>query len=152
MVRVRSHIARDGRVAGNQCSEAHRQRHRKGGGEQSGRNESEGISGPEMTSPEGRARTEWAKARMGTRKLTDTGIPLQRGGSDGMTARTHHATGEALAAPVEKSPEQGRSYNRQNGKWAEGGRVADGPVVALMRGNARVSEEALLLLLLFQHK
>jgi hypothetical protein len=89
---------------------------------------------------------------MGTRKLTDTGIPLQRGGSDGMTARTHDATGEALAAPVEKSPEQGRPYNRRNGKWAEGDRVSDGPEVALMRGNARVSEEALLLLLLFQHK
>ncbi len=54
-----------------------------------------------------------------------------------MMARTHHATGEALAAPVEKSPEQGRSYNRTNGKGAEGGRVADGPEVALMRGNAR---------------
>ena len=37
-----------------------------------------------------------------------------------MTARTRHATGEALAAPVEKSPEQGRSYNRK-GKGTEGG-------------------------------
>jgi hypothetical protein len=54
-----------------------------------------------------------------------------------MRARTHHATGEALAAPVEKSPEQGRSYNRNNGKRAEGGRVADGPEVAMMWGNAR---------------
>ena len=54
-----------------------------------------------------------------------------------MMARTHHATGEALAAPVEKSPEQGRSYNRTNGKGTEGGRVAEGPVVAMMRGNAR---------------
>ncbi len=54
-----------------------------------------------------------------------------------MRARTHHATGEALAAPVEKSPEQGRLYNRSNGKWAEGGRVAEGPEVAMMRGNAR---------------
>jgi hypothetical protein len=50
---------------------------------------------------------------MGTRKLTDTGIPLQRGDSGSMTVRTHRATGEALAAPVEKSPEQGRSYNRK---------------------------------------
>jgi len=88
---------------------------------------------------------------MGARILADTGSPLRRGGSDGMRARTHHATGEALAAPVEKSPEQGRSYNRDNGKGIEGGRVADGPEVALMRGNARVSEEALLLLLIFQH-
>ena len=54
-----------------------------------------------------------------------------------MMARTHHATGEALAAPVEKSPEQGRSYNRDNGKGTEGGRVSEGPIVALMRGNAR---------------
>ena len=53
-----------------------------------------------------------------------------------MMARTHRATGEALAAPVEKSPEQGRSYNRQTGKRTEGGRVADGPVVAMMEGNA----------------
>jgi hypothetical protein len=54
-----------------------------------------------------------------------------------MMARTHQATGEALAAPVEKSPEEGRPYNRTNGKWTEGGRVAEGPVVAMMRGNAR---------------
>ena len=54
-----------------------------------------------------------------------------------MRARTHHATGEALAAPVEKSPEQGRSYNRHNGKGAEGGRVTDGPGVAMMRSNVR---------------
>ena len=54
-----------------------------------------------------------------------------------MMARTHRATGEALAAPVEKSPEQGRSYNRTNGKGTEGGKVAEGPVVATMRGNAR---------------
>jgi hypothetical protein len=53
-----------------------------------------------------------------------------------MMARIHHATGEALAAPVEKSPEQGRSYNRHNGKGTEGGKVAEGLVVALMRGNA----------------
>jgi len=38
-----------------------------------------------------------------------------------MMARTHRATGEALAALVEKSPEQGRSYNRTNGTWTEGG-------------------------------
>ena len=53
-----------------------------------------------------------------------------------MRARTHHATGEALAAPDEKSPEQGRSYNRYPGKWAEGGRVAEGLVVAWMEGNS----------------
>ena len=74
---------------------------------------------------------------MGTRTLADTGSPLRRGGSDGMMARTHRATGEALAAPVEKSPERGRPYNRYPGKGAEGGRVAEGLVVALMRGNAR---------------
>ena len=54
-----------------------------------------------------------------------------------MMARTHRATGEALAAPVEKSPERGRPYNRYPGKGAEGGRVAEGPVGATMRGNAR---------------
>jgi hypothetical protein len=74
---------------------------------------------------------------MDTRKLAVTGILLRHGESGGMTARTHHATGEALAAPNEKSPEQGRSYNRTNGKWTEGGRVAEGPVVATIRGNAR---------------
>ena len=54
-----------------------------------------------------------------------------------MIARTHHAIGEALAAPDEKSLERGRSYNRSNGKWTEGGRVAEGLVGATMRGNAR---------------
>ena len=107
---------------------------------------------PKVTKPRRPSLQPEGEDSMGTRKLADTGSPLRRGGSDGMIARTHHATGEALAAPVEKSPEQGRSYNRNNGKGAEGGRVADGPVVAMMRGNARVSEEALLLSLLFQHR
>ena len=90
-----------------------------------------------MHKSEGRDFNWRVKAAWMPEKLADTGTPLQRGGSDGMIARTHHATGEALAAPDEKSPEQGRSYNRRTGKWAEGGRVAEGPAVATMRGNAR---------------
>ena len=92
---------------------------------------------PKVQKSEGRDFNWMVKAAWIPEKLADTGIPLQRGWSDGMIARTHHATGEALAAPDEKSPEQGRSYNRQTGKWTEGGRVAEGPVVATMRGNAR---------------
>ena len=86
---------------------------------------------------EGRDFNRRVKAAWIPEKLADTGTPLQRGGSDGMTTRTHHATGEALAAPDEKSPEQGRFYNRQTGKWTEGGRVAEGPAGAMRRGNAR---------------
>ena len=68
-----------------------------------------------------------------------------------MTARTHHATGEALVAPDEKPPEQGRSYNRTNGKWTEGGRVAEGPVGAMMRGNARGAKRPCSWQSFFQH-
>jgi len=43
--------------------------------------------------------------------------------------------------PGAKSPEQGRSYNRLNGKSIEGERVTDGFAVALRRGNARGAKE-----------
>ena len=51
---------------------------------------------------------------MGSRNLTDAAPTLRRGGSDSTVTRTCRATGEALLVPSEKSPEQGRSYNRLN--------------------------------------
>ena len=54
-----------------------------------------------------------------------------------MMARTHVKQLEKPSRPDEKSLEQGRSYNRQTGKWTEGGRVAEGPVVVRKRSNVR---------------
>src|SRR5215470_17774078 len=48
------------------------------------------------------------------RNLTDAASPLRRGGSDSTVTRTHSVVGEASLVPDEKSPEQGRSYNRLN--------------------------------------
>jgi len=73
---------------------------------------------------------------MDNRKLTETVIPLQRGGNGGMAARTHRATGEALIAPARNRWRKVGSITRDTGKWTEGGRVADGPAVAMKQGNA----------------
>src|SRR5215831_9043823 len=50
----------------------------------------------------------------GMPKSDRCGIPPWRGESDSTVTRTHRVTGEALLAPDEKSPEQGRSYNWLN--------------------------------------
>ncbi|MBE0446736.1 MAG: hypothetical protein IBX64_01250 [Actinobacteria bacterium] len=56
---------------------------------------------------------------------------LRWGGSGGTWRATCKATGETLLVKGAKSPEKGRPYNRQTGKWVENGkRVAEGLVVA----------------------
>jgi hypothetical protein len=74
---------------------------------------------------------------MDNRKLTGTVIPLQRGESDGMTTRTHRATGETLPVPMRNHWSKVSLITRDTGKWTEDGRVAEGPVRAMKRGNAR---------------
>ena len=56
---------------------------------------------------------------------------------DGMVTRTCQATGEALLVPPRNSAEQGRPYNWETGKAAEGERESDGSAVAMKWGNAR---------------
>ena len=70
------------------------------------------VVAPKVLSPEGRAYNRRVKATWIHRKLTDTGIPLQRGESDGMKARTHLSNWRSPRRPDEKSSEQGKSYNR----------------------------------------
>jgi hypothetical protein len=54
----------------------------------------------------------------------------------GMSARTHRATGEALTALVRNRRRKVSPITRDTGKWTEGGRVADGPAVAMKQGDA----------------
>ena len=78
----------DSRVAGNQDSEAYRQRLPREDDESPGRNDSERKSGSKVRSPEGRVLNRRAKAAWGSRNLTDAAPSLRRGGSDSTVART----------------------------------------------------------------
>jgi len=89
-----------------------------------------------MKSSEGRARNREGEGSMGSRNLTDTAIPLRRGGSDGTMTRTCQATGEALLAPARNRRSKVGPITGEPGKWIEGERVADGSVVAMKSGNA----------------
>src|SRR5204863_1376410 len=51
--------------------------------------------------------------------------------------RTHRATGEALLVPARKGGSWVGRITGSTGKSADDERVADGPVVAVRRGNAR---------------
>src|SRR5206468_3863831 len=77
---------------------------------------------------------EGSRAR---RSLADAAVPLRRGGSGGMVTRTHPATGETLLAPPRNRRKGVGPITSAPGKWAAGERVADGPAVAMRRGNAR---------------
>ena len=78
----------DSRVAGNQDSEAYRQRLPREDDESPGRNDSERKSGSKVRSPEGRVLNRRAKAAWGSRNLTDAAPSLRRGGSDSTVAKT----------------------------------------------------------------
>ena len=103
----------------------------------SGRNASEREVAPKVSSPGGRARNREGEGGMARRKPIDaTG---RSGGvvSDGTTARTHQATGEALLVPTRKGGSWVGRITGTTGKSADDERVAEGPVVARRRGNAR---------------
>lgn len=85
---------------------------------------------------EGRARNREGEGSMGGRKLTDTAIPLWRGGSDGTLTRTDRATGEARLAPARNRRSIVGRITGDPGKSAEGEGVADGSVLAVKPGNA----------------
>jgi len=102
-----------------------------------GRNGSERRGSPETESPGGRAVANYAKAAGTRRRRADAAGPLRRGGSGGTVTRTRRATGEALLAPPRNRRKRVGPITRAPGKWADDGRVADGPGVAQRRGNAR---------------
>src|SRR5262245_60274703 len=99
-VRIGSPVAgRAGRRV-TQGPEAPQQPHPRDERKFSGRNESERVVAPKVSSPGGRARNREGEGHMARRKPIDaTG---RSGGvvSDGTAARTHRATGEALLVPL----------------------------------------------------
>jgi len=79
--------------------------------------------------PEGRARNCEGEGSMDSRNLTDAAVSLRRGGSDSTMTRTCRETGEALLAPARNRRSKVGPITGIPGKWAEGGRVADGSVL-----------------------
>ena len=73
---------------------------------------------------------------MGARNLTGTSPHSDGVHGDGTVARRRRATGEALLALDGNIEEKVGLITGNNGKWAEGERVADGSVVATKAGNA----------------
>src|SRR5438093_9175670 len=126
----------DGRAAGNQSSEAHRRNHRKDGSEWPGRNVSErkGSLEKRFRRPSAYFTREGSRDR---RSLADATTPLRRGVSDGTAPRTRQATGETLLVPPRNRRSRVGRITGSPGKAADGERVADGPVEAMRRGNAR---------------
>src|SRR5271154_1471167 len=134
----------DSRGAGNQDSEAYRQRLPRGGAESRGRNNRERKGGLEREQPRGPSPQPEGEGSMGSRNLIDAAPTLRRGGRDSTVTRTCRATGEALLVPRRNHRSRVDRITGSTGKSIEGERVTDGFEVALRRGNARTSEGALL--------
>jgi hypothetical protein len=104
----------DSRVAGNQDSEAYRQGLRWGDYESPGRNDSERASGLESEWIRGPSLQLKGEGSMGMPKsdrrgtFTSAGWKRQHGDKD------MPSNWRSPPRPGEKSPEQGRSYNRRN--------------------------------------
>src|SRR5271166_6070912 len=136
----------DSRVAGNQDSEAYRQRlpWNVSLGKTTSHRAVTTVNAKvasKVRSPEGRVLNRRAKAAWGSRNLTDAAPSLRRGGSDSTVARTCRATGEALLAPARNRRSRVDRITGSTGKSIEGERVTDGFAVALRRGNARGAKE-----------
>jgi len=102
-----------------------------------GRNESERTGGPDSAEIRRPSACEAREGRRDRRSLADAAGPLRRGGSGGTVTRTRRATGEALLVPPGKGRSPVGRITGAPGKSADDERVADGPVVARKRGNAR---------------
>ena len=127
----------DSRVAGNQDSEAYRQRLLVEDDESPGRNDSERQMWPlrKCVAPKAESSTGGRRLAWGSRNLTDAAPSLRRGGSDSTVARTCRATGEALLVPARTRRSKGRSYNRLNQEVrSKAKRVTDGFAVAVRGG------------------
>src|ERR1035437_2875274 len=127
----------DGRVEGNQDSEAHRQGLPRGDHESPGRNESERESGLENEGTRGPSPQLKGEGRMGCRNLTDAASRSRRGGSDSTVTRTCQATGEALLVPERNHRSKVDRITGATGKSIDGERVADGSAIAMKRSNVR---------------
>ncbi len=103
----------------------------------SGRNDSEREVAPKMSSPGGRARNREGEGCTTRHKPID--VAGCSGGvvSDGTRTRTYRATGEALLVPTGNGGSWVGHITGNPGKLADDERVAEGPVVAAKRGNAR---------------
>ena len=136
-VRIGSPVAgRAGRRV-TKGSEAPRQPHPWDEGKFSGRNESEREVAPKVSSPGGRARNRGGEGCMARRRPIDAAGRSGGVVSDGTMTRIHRATGEALLVPTGNGGSWVGPITGSTGKSADDERVADGPVVAARRGNAR---------------
>jgi hypothetical protein len=126
----------DGRVAGNQDPEAHRQGLPRGDHESPGRNDSERACGLESEWIRGPSPQPDGEGSMRCRNLADAAPSPRRGGSDSTVTRTCRATGEALLVPARNRRSRVDRITGSTGKSVDGERVADGPVRVMTLGNA----------------
>jgi hypothetical protein len=91
---------------------------------------------PKVRSSGGRAFSRRAKTARTACELAKA-VPLRRGDSDSTVTRTRRTSGEALLVPSRNRWSKVGRITGDTRKPAEGGRVAEGPVVARRRGNAR---------------
>jgi len=114
----------DGRVEGNQDSEAHRQGLLMGDHESPGRNESVNAKWPRNHMNPRAEPTNEGRRQHGVPKSDRCGISISAGWKRQHGDKDMPSNWRSLPRPGEKSPEQGRSYNRRNreiDRWREGG-------------------------------
>src|SRR5215212_3889970 len=109
----------------------------EGEGKLLGRNDSEREVATSVRFPGGRARNREGEGSTACRSPIDAAGRSGGVVSDGTTTRAHRATGETLLVPARKGGSWVGRITGSTGKSADDERVADGPVVALKRGNAR---------------
>ena len=109
----------------------------KDGRESPGRNVSERKGSPESAEPRRPSVCFLREGSRDDRRLADAAGPLRRGVSDGTVTRTRPAPGEALLVPLRNRRRWVGRITGAPGKAADDERVADGPVRAMRRGNAR---------------
>jgi hypothetical protein len=109
----------------------------KDGREWPGRNVSERKGSPESAEPRRPSVCYLREGSRDCRSLADAAAPLRRGVSDGTVTRTRPASGEALLVPPRNRRIWVGRITGAPGKAADDERVADGPVRATRRGNAR---------------
>src|SRR5688500_16770366 len=107
------------------------------GASRPGRNESEREVAPKMSSPGGRARNREGEGSTARRRPIDAAGRSGGVVRDRTRSRPHRASGEAHLGPARKGGSWVGRITRGTGKAADDERVAEGPVVAPKRGNAR---------------
>ena len=101
-----------------------------------GRSESERTGDPEILASEAEP-SSVGRRQHETLHVADGSGSLRRGGSDGTATRAHWGNWRSPRRPVEKSAEaEVGPITAPTGKGPKGGRMEDGPVVAVKAGNA----------------